>query len=151
MTARRSAYVAALIASASGGSCQVAVARSSGWTSDSALGALGVAALAQLAADLVLRELLELAVVVAQAPDHCGAIVGAGPSSTMNHTRKASPTTTAVTAKMRTSIPSRCSCPAARRRIRHAVERAQSASVTIRVPIMPAKAAAIPEAHGPVR
>jgi len=38
-----------------------------------------------------------------------GATLGAGPSRITNQMRKATPTTTAVVAKIRTSMPSRCS------------------------------------------
>ena len=67
----------------------------------SARGPLLVAALAQLAPDLLGRELLELAVVVAEAPHQRGASDGAGPSSSRNQTANARPATIAVTTKIR--------------------------------------------------
>ena len=65
---------------------------------------------------------------------------------------KASPATTAVAAKIRTSAPSFCSWPAARRRTRHTrSSREHTASVSISVAIMPAKATAMPALTEPVR
>ena len=69
-----------------------------------------------------------------------------------NQKANESPATTAVTAKIRTSAPSRWSWPAARRRIRQTrSSRAHAASVSISVAIMPANAAAMPALTDPVR
>ena len=67
-----------------------------------------VAALPQLARDLLGRQLLELAVVVEEA-HHRGASDGAGPSRMRNQKPKAIAATIAVTMKMRGSAPSRWS------------------------------------------
>ena len=71
-------------------------------------GARLVAALAQLARDLLGRQLLELPVVVEE-PHHCGASDGAGPSRMRNQKPNAIAATIAVTMKMRDRAPSRWS------------------------------------------
>ena len=75
---------------------------------DDLAGALLVAALAQLARDLLGRQLLELPVVVEER-HHCGASDGAGPSRMRNQKPKAIVATIAVTMKIRDRAPSRWS------------------------------------------
>ncbi len=63
---------------------------------------------------------------------------GAGPSMSTNQSENATSATIAVTAKIRGRIPSCCSCPAARRRMRHTrSSRVASPSVSISVAIIP--------------
>src|SRR3954452_4647988 len=107
--------------------------------------ALFVAALEQLARDLVPRELVELPVVAEEAAHQREENEGAGPSIRKNQIPKTTSAITALVPKIRASAPSRWSWPAARRTIRHSrSSREASESVTNSEARMPAKATTIP-------